>query len=129
VPRQTDIFAESKALEKALQKGDTSVRQYAVRITLPTSVQLLRDCCRQNRLPALVLKDLIEDYYGKWSGGVHAELPDLHRQLLDRLAELLQCDREKALLFLIERGSDSVFQAARTERDKLKTLLGPEAAP
>lgn len=129
MPRQTDIFAESKALEKALQKGDTSVRQYAVRISLPTAVQLLRDCCRQNRLPALVLKDLIEDYYGKWSGGIHAELPDLHRQLLDRLAELLQCDREKALLFLIERGADSVFKDAHTERERLKSLLGPGGKP
>lgn len=127
MPRQTDVVAECKDLEKALRLGDQTKRQYAVRIELPTAVQLLRDCCRQNRLPGLVLKDVIENYYATWEKGVHVILPDLLRSGLDQLADLLDCDREQALLELVKDSIGDSLRKARAERQKIESVVHPDA--
>lgn len=123
MPRMINLAKEVTQLEKAAAKGEPVRRQYVFRLPPHIAVSFIRDCLQTPTQPGPLAEKIITDYYSVWSEGAHLYLPRTLLKVVDRIAEVRECDRETAIREVLEKASANYLVEVQKQQQIQEQLL------
>jgi hypothetical protein len=130
MPANIDIPEEIAYTQSLLNAGSVVKQQIVTRIPPQIYLAHLQACSRSGKLAGPLACDVLTEYYSSWARGVHLVLPEMIRQITDRIGYILGVDREVVVLRVLEQYLASFLaEVAKSQVALQESLTASSTAP